>query len=309
MAETDGIDLEKLERDFSDPERQLIRQVGDVTIIGVQHHVDTTKQKRPYQPFTDIIDASDHLLLESSVKNPIELHRPASFEEVAEIRFTTSDKAENIHSLDEGYNKIDLFEQYGLDSRVVLLDYILGVINPHAKGGQVSMDTCLQEMPRIVDSAIENFVSEEKKGTIDKTALTILAQEYTKVLFNPDDQSQKAQLIRSSMDGRTTIKLYTRDIRDYEKIGPNLLSLLPRLEGKKTVMVGKAHVPNIENILRGKGIPKPNSWQAFLRGTHPHLDQARIEAAKLFTKIATGKEKIFNLGQSKFRLHFSRKGN
>lgn len=299
MAETDEIDLDAIERDLADPERQLIRHVGDVTIVGVHHGVDTTKQKRPYQPFTDIINESDHLVLENRGGDPLNPQRHATFEDLARLRFTTTGKAENIHLLEEGYNKIDLLEQYGLDSRVVLLDQIVDITSPVAKNRQVPMKAWLQQQPQIVDALIESFVSDEKKSTIDKAKLTALAQEYTKVLFNPQDQSQRAQLIRSSMDGRSIVKLYSRDIRDYEKIGSRLLSLLPELKGKTSIVVGKSHVPNIESILRGRGMPQPKPWKTFLEEPYPHLDPRKVEAAELFTRIATGTVKTF--GQGRFR--------
>jgi len=39
------------------------------------------------------------------------------------------------------------------------------------------------------------------------------------------------------------------------------------------------------------------------------LDRRGIEAAKLFTKIATGKEKTSSLGRLRTRLPFTQKGN
>ncbi len=63
----------------------------------------------------------------------------------------------------------------------------------------------------------------------------------------------------------TLMKDYMGQVRDYEIICPRAEGFADTLPGRKVVLIGKAHIPNVERVLQGGVVEKPKRWTEHVR--------------------------------------------
>ncbi len=72
-------------------------------------------------------------------------------------------------------------------------------------------------------------------------------------------------------------------VRDYELFGPQTQKLIHELEGKKTIIVGKKHISNLERALRGEPLQQPPDWKTHLQTA---LNESGRKSIERFSNLA-----------------------
>ena len=274
-----------------DPKEALIKPVSlDTTLVGVYHGTDIDALATPQDLFKGLVSNADHLILEAprfifedrleDVQAGIE---PIDYEVFAFKNFLDREKSDNIRFLEEDSDSVAIVNKYGLTSK----NYILGSTLPFVHQMSETYKDDPETLARRLQIMAENLHSssqtldalelsevlgwiqglsaiEQKHKTDPKGHYFRRIRGYMKELMWLDSMAEAADLVHN----------YHVQVRDYEVIGPNVKAFADAMPGKKLIIVGRDHVPNVERVLQGEEIHKPPQWPEFVRSRGRKARQA-----------------------------------
>lgn len=250
----------------------LIRIVGDVTLIGVDHGSAQYFRDNPiYERVIIAIGNADHLLLEGQrgLHRDNVTYKPGntfSFEDLAYKNFVRRGKSEDIHTLEQNMDYFSLARQAGFDTNTALLSAdiesvrFLASLLPEEQelATRITVGATLANIPSLSLSADEYYVR-----------MWALTKRYE--LFQKQ-YPQGTQLNNAFIIGADLISEYMQNVRDAQVIGPELIVTVPQLIGEKVVILGQSHMNNLEGALLGHAAPEVGGmgWNQYYETLEPH---------------------------------------
>jgi len=218
--------------------------IENVIFFGTRHFSRDTREVE--KKFRNELTKCDYLLLEGA-KKQLEVASLLNLRGFETIAFK-----ENVpkYFLENDYKIEKIVQKYGLRSDLYSLLDSLHLLKPE------------YDIPRkVLDNIDSHFNTKLLVGDSITNPDKEKADLYKTIrIFQRDDFHDKFQFLNHFSN---ELLSYVASIRDYEIMGPNIRNLIDSLEGKKGIIVGKAHVNNLIDCFYDR-MKKPVDFNNYL---------------------------------------------
>lgn len=251
---------------YSRGNKPIYKHLDDLLIIGVSHGMDAMAQPHKLKKFLREIRISEHLFLEST--KDFHKYRQAKIDEKNSYEvIAVREHNGSVYFLEDGIDVVEMASKYGVRKDLFgLYDNLVTAILAF----KLNMSLGPIHSILIKKKQWVSYDQVDIADTLKKIERTIKHFPY----YSWD--------ILAGIGG--VFQWYLASLRNFEILGPKTKSLSSQLAGRKTEIVGAAHVGHLIECLRDKAT-EPVMWDGFVAGLEPvYVDVIGRLETELFPK-------------------------